>query len=48
MFDDDYVVSVLMYDAQTWTLTKQTTYKLEYRQRKMERLMLGITIKQKD
>jgi hypothetical protein len=41
------ILPVLSYAAETWTLTKKQEQKIQVTQRRMERIMLGITLKDK-
>ena len=41
------VLPVLTYGSETWTLTNRMATKLKVTQRKMERIMLGITLRDK-
>ena len=42
---NEYVLSVMVYGSETWTLEKSHMELLSVAQRKMERIMLGITLR---
>ena len=44
---DQCILPVLTYGSETWTLTKKMTTKIITTQRKMERIIMGITLRDK-
>ena len=44
---NEYILPVMTYGSETWSLNEIATNKLAVAQRKMERIMLGITLKDK-
>ena len=44
---NEYILPVMTYGSETWSLSEIATNKLAVAQRKMERIMLGITLKDK-
>ena len=42
---NEYVLPVMVYGSETWTLEKAHMELLSFAQRKMERIMLGITLR---